>query len=313
METESKTVLVSGFGSIGQRHVRILREKGQKVHVYSRKKLPEEEYYQKLEAALNEVHPEYVVIANETSEHESTLKTALSFEIPKILVEKPLFSTSVENLPENPKSQIGIAYNLRFHPLLQRLFSKIKEQIVLSVQIYVGQYLPDWRPQQDYRNSYSVSRAQGGGVLRDLSHELDYINWLFGPWLAISALGGHYSSLAGDSDDVFCLLLKMERCLAVSLQMNYLDRYGRREVLVNTDKHTYRLDLMKKEYERDQEPVSSFSIERDETYRTQHTDMLNNHGKLCCSLPEGLDVLRMIDAAEKSASTEKWQKNRDLR
>jgi predicted dehydrogenase len=150
-------------------------------------------------------------------------------------------------------------------------------------------------------------------VLRDLSHELDYINWLFGPWQAISALGGHYSSLFGDSDDVFCLLLKMERCPAVSLQMNYLDRYGQREILINTDKHTYRLDLMKKEYKKDQEPVTLFSLEKDETYRNQHTDMLKNHGKLCCSLQEALDVLRMIDAAEKSAETETWQKNRHLR
>ena len=313
METETKTVLVSGFGSIGQRHVRILREMGQKVHVFSRRDLQEEKYYRNLEAALSEVHPEYVVIANETSEHESTLKKVLSFGVPKILVEKPLFSTLVEKLPENLKSQVSIAYNLRFHPLLQRLCSEIKGQIVLSVQIYVGQYLPDWRPQQDYRKSYSVSRAQGGGVLRDLSHELDYINWFFGPWQALSALGGHYSSLSGDSDDVFCLLLKMERCPAVSLQMNYLDRYGRREVLINTDKHTYRLDLMKKEYKRDQEPATLFSIERDETYRTQHTDMLKNHGKLCCSLPEGLDDLRMIDAAEKSAKAESWQKNQALR
>ena len=313
MVTETKTVLVSGFGSIGQRHVRILREMGQKVHVFSRRKLQEEESYQNLEAALSEVHPEYVVIANETSEHESTLKKVLSFGVPKILVEKPLFSTSVENLPENPKSQVCVAYNLRFHPLLQHLFSEIKEQSIISVQVYVGQYLPDWRPQQDYRKSYSVSRAQGGGVLRDLSHELDYINWLFGPWQAISALGGHYSSLSGDSDDVFCLLLKMERCPAVSLQMNYLDRYGRREVLINTDKHTYRLDLVKQEFSLDQEHVSSFSLEKDETYRNQHTDMLKNHGKLCCSLPEGLDVLRMIDAAEKAAETETWQKNRDLR
>ena len=93
MKTETKTVLVCGFGSIGQRHVRILREMGQKVHVFSRRKLPEEEYYQNLEAALSEVHPEYVVIANETSEHESTLKKVLSFGVPKILVEKPLFST----------------------------------------------------------------------------------------------------------------------------------------------------------------------------------------------------------------------------
>ena len=291
MKTGTKTVLVSGFGSIGQRHVRILREMGQKVHVFSRRKLQEEEYYQNLEAALSEVHPEYVVIANETSEHESTLKTALSFEIPKILVEKPLFSTSVENLPENPKSQVCVAYNLRFHPLLQHLFSEIKGQSVLSVQVYVGQYLPDWRPQQDYRNSYSISSAQGGGVLRDLSHELDYINWLFGPWQALTASGGHYSSLAGDSDDVFCLLLKMERCAAVSLQMNYLDRYGRREIIINTEEHTYHLDLVKQEYKRDQEPVSSFSLEKDETYRTQHTDMIKNYGKLCCSYPEGLDVL----------------------
>ena len=234
MKTETKTVLVSGFGSIGQRHVRILREMGQKVHVFSRRKLQEEEYYQNLEAALSEVHPEYVVITNETSEHESTLKKVLSFGVPKILVEKPLFSTSVENLPENPKSQVCVAYNLWLHPLLQHLFSEIKEQSIISVQVYVGQYLPDWRPQQDYHNSYSISSAQGGGVLRDLSHELDYLNWLFGPWQALTALGGHYSSLAGDSEDVFCLLLKMENCPAVTLQLNYLDRTGRREILINT-------------------------------------------------------------------------------
>ena len=192
-----KTALVIGFGSIGQRHARLLREMGLSVHVYSRRTLPDEKKYQSLESALKEVHPEYVVIANETSEHYSTLKTVLSFEVPQVLVEKPLFSTSVESLPENPKSQVCVAYNLRFHPLLQRLCSEINGQSVLLVQVYVGQYLPDWRPQQNYRNSYSVSRAQGGGVLRDLSHELDYLNWLFGPWQSLTALGGHYSSLAG--------------------------------------------------------------------------------------------------------------------
>ena len=185
-----KPALVIGFGSIGQRHARLLREMGLSVHIYSRRTLPEEKKFQSLETALKEVHPEYVVIANETSEHYSALKTVLSFEVSQVLVEKPLFSASVESLPESPKSQVCVAYNLRFHPLLQRLCSEINGQSVLSVQVYVGQYLPDWRPQQDYRNSYSVSRAQGGGVLRDLSHELDYINWLFGPWQAISALGG---------------------------------------------------------------------------------------------------------------------------
>ena len=303
-----KTALVIGFGSIGQRHARLLREMGLSVHVFSRRTLPEEKKYQSLEVALKEVDPKYVVIANETSEHYSALKTVLSFEAPQVFVEKPLFSASVESLPESPKSQVCVAYNLRFHPLLQRLCSEIKGQSVLSVQVYVGQYLPDWRPQQDYRNSYSVSRAQGGGVLRDLSHELDYLNWLFGPWQALTAMGGHYSSLDGDSDDVFCLLLKMERCPSVVLQMNYLDRTGRREILINTDQHTYRLDLVKQELWKDQESKVSFSVDRDETYLTQHRDMIENQGELCCSLSEGEEVLRIIDAAEDAANTQRWLK-----
>jgi len=302
-----KPALVIGFGSIGQRHVRLLREMGISVHVFSRRSLPEEKIYQSLEFALNEVNPEYVVIANETSEHYPTLRTLLSFEVPQILVEKPLFSVS-ENLPEHLKSQVCVAYNLRFHPLLQHLCSEIKGQSVLSAQVYVGQYLPDWRPKQDYRNSYSVSRGQGGGVLRDLSHELDYLNWLIGPWQALTALGGHYSSLAGDSDDVFCLLLKMENCPVVTLQLNYLDRAGRREMLINTDQHTYRLDLVKQEFKRDQEPVTSFSLNRDENYRVQHLDMLENQGRKCCSLAEGMEVLQMIDAAENIAGTQNWLK-----
>ena len=32
----------------------------------------------------------------------------------------------------------------------------------------------------NYLKSYSASKSKGGGVLLDLSHEIDYINWLFG-------------------------------------------------------------------------------------------------------------------------------------
>ena len=91
--------------------------------------------------------------------------------------------------------------------------------------------------------------------------------------------------------------------------MNYLDRFGRREIIINTEKHTYHLDLVKNEYQIDQESINSVTVEKDETYCLQHNEMLKNQGKLCCSLTEGLDVLRMIEGAEKSAETETWQKN----
>ena len=110
--------LVCGFGSIGQRHVRLLREMGLDVYVYSRRSLSGEKRFPDLSSALTETQPEYVVIANETSEHLTALKTALAFGVPKILVEKPLFTVS-EILPKAPESQVCVAYNLRFHPLIQ--------------------------------------------------------------------------------------------------------------------------------------------------------------------------------------------------
>ena len=52
--------------------------------------------------------------------------------------------------------------------------------------------------------------------------------------------------------------------------------------MINTDQHTYHLDLVKQVFSHDQEPVTSFSLERDETYCSQHRDMLENQGKSCC-------------------------------
>ena len=120
----------------------------------------------------------------------------------RVLVEKPLFGRSL-SVPLNSFQSLSVAYNLRFHPLIQRLQDLLVGETVISVQAYVGQYLPDWRPDTDYRYSYSAKVAEGGGALRDLSHELDYLGWLFGAWSAVTAFGGHLSLLEIDSDDLF--------------------------------------------------------------------------------------------------------------
>src|SRR5690606_29956228 len=102
--------------------------------------------------------------------------------------EKPLsdslesFARAGEVLLEN-SAKIEVAYNLRFMPSAIRLKELLTEQIVgriHSVSIEVGQYLPDWRPATDYRKNVSACKKLGGGVLLELSHELDYLTWLFG-------------------------------------------------------------------------------------------------------------------------------------
>ncbi len=145
-------------------------------------------------------------------------------------------------------------------------------------------------------------------MLRDLSHELDYLNWLLGGWKVLVALGGHFSHLEIESDDVFSLLMQTERCPVVTVQLNYLDRIGRRELLINTDLHTYKADLVKGILQVDGE-VEIFKVNIDDTYWLQHETILAENGdntRYLCSLDEGLEVMRMIEAVEKSAKEKAW-------
>ena len=145
-------------------------------------------------------------------------------------------------------------------------------------------------------------------MLRDLSHELDYLNWLLGGWKALTALGGHFSHLEIESDDVFSLLMQTERCPVVTVQLNYLDRIGRRELLINTDLHTYKADLVKGILQVDDE-VEVFKLNLDDTYWLQHETILAENGdntRYLCSLEEGLKVMCMIEAVEKSAKEKAW-------
>ena len=295
--------LVAGYGSIGTRHARILKELGVPVSVLSSREVDFAPRHRTLEEALA-ARPEYVVVAGPTADHFDFLcRLELAGFKGSVLVEKPLYFKS--EAKHFSFKHLAVAYNLRFHPLLLRLKERLAGEKVLSVQCYVGKYLPEWRPQADYRKGYSASKSAGGGVLRDLSHELDYLNWMLGPWEAVTATGGHFSALELDSDDVFCLMLRLKKCPVATVQMNYVDRVSRREVLVNTDRHTFKADLIADTLEIDKEK-ETFKVERDDTYRAEHQAALSGqYGKLC-SFEEGIDIMRLIDAAERASKEKMW-------
>lgn len=298
-------VIVIGYGSIGQRHARLLKQLGCEVAVVSSRIVDHPMVFTNIAAAIEGWKPEYVVLANKTHEHHDSLSKLAQFDFEgRVLVEKPLFD-QMREMPKNRFACIAVAYNLRFHPLITKLRDLLADQRSLSAFAYVGQYLPQWRPSTDYRLSYSAKRAEGGGVLRDLSHELDYMNWLFGGWVRLTALGGHFSHLEIDSDDFYTLLLEMNRCPVVSIHVNYLDRSVRREVLVHTDQHSIKVDFVKGLIEIDGN-TELVKVERDETYLGEHKAMLaGDFNKLCSDL-EGLALMDMIESAEEAAGKGKW-------
>ncbi len=298
--------LVIGYGSIGSRHARILSQRlGCDTAVLSSRDVDFPNVYRSLDDALVRHDPDYVVIANQTNLHfEAVSRLAATGFTGRVLIEKPIFET-VRQMPAASVKHVAVAYNLRFHPLIRKLREQVVGRDIISVHAYVGQYLPTWRPNQDYRRSYSASRIQGGGVLRDLSHEFDYLTWLFGEWKSMATLGGHFSSLEIDSEDLFVLLAQTSRCAAMTIQMSYLDRSATRRVIVNTPDHTIEIDMIGGTISVDGE-VEVITVERDFSYVEMHqTYLYGNAGELC-SVEEGLRLLYMIDCAELASRTRTW-------
>jgi predicted dehydrogenase len=299
--------LVIGYGSIGQRHVRVLGDLGHDVAVVSRRAVDHAPRFETLAEALEAFAPDYVVIANETSAHRSAL-TALTDAgyAGLVLVEKPLFERGdAADRDETP--DCFVAYNLRFHPLLESLRAWLRGRTAVAAWIHVGQHLSTWRPGRDFRKTYSASPELGGGVLRDLSHELDYALWMFGPWRRVTALGGASGTLGIEADDQWSILAECAHCPQVGITLSYLDHTPRRQIVVTAQDDTASVDFIAGTFSSGDEPEPEpVKLDRDETYRRQHTALLAGAPAAACTYAEGYAVLRLIDAVEQAAAHGRW-------
>ena len=154
----NKSVLISGYGSIGRRHVNILSKlvKKKNITILTNQKLSNFRTIKTLKA-LNEVDPYYIVICNPTSDHLNKIKfIEKNCKNKFVLVEKPLFSKP--NKINIKKNKYYVAYNLRFNPIINFLKKKIKSKKIWNVNIFCGSYLPKWRNNIDYTKSASAKK-----------------------------------------------------------------------------------------------------------------------------------------------------------
>ena len=300
----SVNVAVVGAGSIGSRHQRILKQLGHKVSVVSANS-PDADF-RSMSDALGRESFDYVVIASQTSQHVTDLSALINNRFSgRVLIEKPLFE-KLHTLQENNFSFAAVGYNLRFHPAIVWLKDTLpKLGKLTSANFYVGQFLPTWRPDSDYRKSSSARDISGGGVLRDLSHELDLVQYLFGDWQQLTAVGGKFSDLEIATDDTFSILMTSTKCNAISVQLNYVDRIKQRYITINGNHGTVSIDLISNTAKFSDLDVK-FSVNADDTYVAQHLAVISNDSQNTCSLSEALKVVETIQAIEKSAEKLKW-------
>jgi predicted dehydrogenase len=239
MSSSEPRLLVCSFGSIGRRHLQNLRvlEPAARIAVLRRPGAPAElpEGCDALFTSLEEVRafePFAAVVAGPAPTHEA-LACELAAMGVHLLVEKPLADDlesgrRIVAAAEEAGVVLMVGYNLRFAATFQAARELIEQGAigrVLSVRAEVGQYLPTWRPEQDYRHSVSARPELGGGALLELSHEIDLMLSMFGLPDRVFASVGRYSDLDIAVEDLAELILEYDQpALVVSIHLDFLQQ-----------------------------------------------------------------------------------------
>ena len=234
-------ILVIGTGSIGRRHIGNLVASGAEVSAFSHRggrgaaPLPAGVHlWGNLDEAGAEVF-DGVVVANRTDLH---VDVALQFARAgsALLIEKPLSDrlAGVAVLQETARQRgliVEAGFMLRFHPNLQWMHDHLgagKLGKLYSIRAAVGQHLSQWRPGTDHRAGYSAKRAQGGGAVFDLVHELDAVRWLAGDVEDVVAMMAHEPSLEVETEAIAQIGLRCASGVLAQVHLDYLrPTYGR--------------------------------------------------------------------------------------
>lgn len=321
-------LLIAGLGSIGRRHARIVRELLPDIsicalrHSQDAPELDGVESVYSLGDALA-LQPDAAVIATPASTHID-VSLPLARAGVHLLIEKPISSSSsrVEELiaaSQTGGSVLLTGYNLRFSSSLQRLNQLVREARVgriLSIRAEVGQYLPDWRPDADYRKSVSARAELGGGVLLELSHEIDYLRWLFGDVEWVSAALVRQSDLDIDVEDIGHLTLAFSGASSpvAVLNLDFVRHDTTRTCTVIGTQGTLRWNALTGQVHVFEKGSGEWALEfeapanADETYKAEWRHFLGCIEGEAQASPSGLDglaVLNIVDAARQSAETGK--------
>lgn len=318
-------LLVVGLGSIGQRHLRNLRELAAlEIIAYRVRGYPLSPELQgdwltqtsDLEKAFA-LRPVAALVCNPPS---CLLDVALAAARAgcHLFIEKPL-SHSLDGVDElislvREKKLVSlVGFHLRFHPGLQLVKSLLVEGRIgriISIRAQVGQYLPDWHPWEDYRQGYSARRDLGGGVILDLIHELDYVRWLGGAIKRVVCFAEHTSSLEINTEDMAEILLRFENGAIGSVHVDYVQRAPSRSCRIVGEAGTVIWDYFSDEvrlFEVGQSDWQVFSRQvrqRNEIYLEEMRHFLaclEGREKPVVDVEEGARILRLALTARASA------------
>lgn len=322
--------LVVGCGTIGKRHMRNLNalNAGELIAYRTSRESSaeiEKEFGAKIfydyNKALKE-KPDAVLITNPTSLHvQAAMKAAKAGA--HLFIEKPISHNMKDvnkliSIVKKKKLITLIGYDLRFAPSIKKMKELIERNLIgkiIAARIQVGGFMPRWRQGKDYRKVYSSRKELGGGVILDLSHEIDYARWFFGEVKEVFCYAEKLSNLEINVEDTAEMLLKFKNNTIGEIHMDYIQKVTNRAAhiigedgLILWDTYQKKVKLYTendKNWQEFNEP-ENFASAVAQTEEMQHfINCIKGKEKPIVDIVDAKKTLEVALAAKKSAQTRK--------
>jgi predicted dehydrogenase len=312
------TIGLSGLGSIGRRHARLLAGRADvRLLVYDTSPpddLPEAECVPSFERLLQS-GVDAVVVASPDEAHLDQAGAACRAGVP-VLVEKPLAASldagrELVAIAGESKAPVLVGYVLRHTAALRRVGELLEAEVVgpiASVHALLGAYETLIAARNRFANAVPYR------LVYDYSHEWDYLAWLCGPIRSVAASGRRLPDPEFAEDpNVLDGVLGFVSGVAGTFHLDYVQRRSTRELTVVGERGRLRADLrsgaIRLALDDDTERVEELAEPRDASFERQLEHFLavvRGEEQPLVTASDGLRALAVAEAVRAAAESGTW-------
>ena len=299
-----KNILIIGYSSISKKHLSYIRNKNKYKFYIISKHFKHNNFLNKINfKQVKNKYFDFAIICGPSSERIKNLYK-IKKNCNKFFLEKPITDKykKIIKLKNNNSliKKLYIGYVFKHNSLIKKLKNLIinkRNGNFLGAQIISTSFLPDWRRHINYKKSVSSIRSKGGGVLLELSHEINLMSYLFGECKIISSVLSNSGTLGINVEERADIILKSKNSSYINIILDFNSKFLERKIIVNFSKLTLEANLEKNYiniFKRNIIKKIKFKNEKKIMFKRQMDYFIKNR-MFSTSFRESSETLKLID------------------